>query len=71
MVSTEKANAALGSIGEPIVGILGGMGPMATAVFYEHLITMTSASNDQEHLHVVIELVSTDPRPHVFSTGER
>jgi aspartate racemase len=37
------------------VGILGGMGPSATAAFYEHLITMTDARNDQEHLHVVID----------------
>jgi aspartate racemase len=46
---------ALGLFGEPIVGILGGMGPRATAAFYEHLITMTDASCDQEHLHVVID----------------
>lgn len=31
------------------------MGPGATAAFYEHLITMTEARNDQDHLHVVID----------------
>lgn len=31
------------------------MGPGATAAFYEHLIAMTEARNDQDHLHVVID----------------
>jgi aspartate racemase len=37
------------------VGVLGGMGPGATAAFYERLTTMTEARNDQDHLHVVID----------------
>lgn len=39
---------------EPIVGILGGMGPAATADFYSKLIEETPAATDQEHLRVVI-----------------
>lgn len=78
------AKAKSGSIGEPIVGILGGMGPSATAAFYEHLIMMTDARNDQEHLHVVIDsfpqipdrtdfLLGTgeDPRPAMILGLER
>ncbi len=38
----------------PIVGILGGMGPAATADFYTKIIAATSATRDQDHLHVVI-----------------
>ncbi|GAB3194143.1 cysteate racemase [Nesterenkonia suensis] len=38
----------------PVVGILGGMGPAATADFYSKLIAATPASTDQEHLRVVI-----------------
>lgn len=36
------------------VGVLGGMGPAATADFYQKLIAATPAKRDQEHLKVVI-----------------
>ena len=36
------------------IGILGGMGPEATAYFYELIIKKTGASKDQEHIPVVI-----------------
>jgi len=38
-----------------IVGVLGGMGPDATAEFYRRLIALTPARRDQEHLHVIID----------------
>lgn len=38
----------------PLVGILGGMGPAATADFYSKLIAATPAATDQEHLKVMI-----------------
>ena len=38
----------------PLVGILGGMGPAATADFYSKLIAATPAATDQEHLRVMI-----------------
>lgn len=41
------------------VGILGGMGPEATAEFYRKLIELTPAANDQEHLPVIM---LSDPR---------
>ena len=37
-----------------IIGILGGMGPEATAYFYELIIKKTQAEKDQEHIKVVI-----------------
>lgn len=36
------------------VGILGGMGPMATADLFEKIIKSTPANTDQEHLKVII-----------------
>ena len=36
------------------IGILGGMGPEATAYFYELIIKNTKAEKDQEHIPVVI-----------------
>ncbi|MGC0271277.1 aspartate/glutamate racemase family protein (plasmid) [Glutamicibacter soli] len=44
-----------------VVGILGGMGPSATADFYTKLIAHTPASTDQEHLRVVIWADPTVP----------
>lgn len=38
-----------------VIGILGGMGPLATADLYRKIIESTPAQTDQEHLHVVIE----------------
>jgi aspartate racemase len=37
-----------------IIGILGGMGPAATADFYGKLVAMTPVHRDQEHLRTVI-----------------
>lgn len=58
------------SNGEPIVGILGGMGPSATAVFYEHLIMLTDARNDQQHLHVIIDSFPQIPDRTDFLLGK-
>jgi aspartate racemase len=41
------------------IGIIGGMGPLATADLYRKLILATPAARDQEHLPVVID---ADPR---------
>jgi aspartate racemase len=45
----------------PLVGVLGGMGPAATADFYGKLIRATPATNDQEHVRVVIWADPTVP----------
>jgi aspartate racemase len=42
-----------------IVGVLGGMGPEATAEFYRHFIEATPAQKDQDHLTV---LIYSEPR---------
>lgn len=38
-----------------IIGILGGMGPTATADLFNKIIVSTKAACDQEHLHVIID----------------
>ncbi len=38
-----------------IIGIIGGMGPAATADLFTKLISSTRAASDQEHLHVIID----------------
>ena len=37
----------------PLVGVLGGVGPMATAYFLQRLITLTDAQLDQDHVDVI------------------
>lgn len=39
---------------QKVVGVLGGMGPEATLVFYSNLMDATPAAKDQDHLHVII-----------------
>lgn len=36
------------------LGILGGMGPEATSLFFQRIITMTDAEKDQDHLKMII-----------------
>lgn len=38
-----------------IIGVLGGMGPLATASFYTKLIEETKVTNDQDHFRVIID----------------
>lgn len=45
-----------------VVGILGGMGPFATASFFQKILELTPAKKDWEHIHVVI-----DSHPHIPS----
>lgn len=40
--------------GPRVLGVLGGMGPMATAHFYQMLVELTPATSDQGHIPVVI-----------------
>jgi aspartate racemase len=42
------------------VGILGGMGPLATLELFRRILAMTPASRDQDHLRIVI-----DNNPHI------
>lgn len=52
------------------IGILGGMGPLATADFYRKIILATPARCDQEHLRVVIEADPTIPDRSAFLRGQ-
>ena len=37
------------------IGILGGMGPLATVDLFRKIVTLTDASCDQEHIHVIVD----------------
>lgn len=61
-------NAAL--IALPRLGVLGGMGPLATADFLVKLIQATPAASDQEHMPVIVHNVPQVPdRSTAFLAG--
>lgn len=43
------------------LGILGGMGPLATCIFYEKIINNTLANSDQEHINTLISSNTSIP----------
>lgn len=40
---------------EKALGIIGGMGPLATVNLFEKIVLLTDAKNDQEHLQILID----------------
>ena len=47
--------------GNRVLGVIGGVGPMATVDFYKKIIDLTAASCDQDHIHVLIDGYSQIP----------
>jgi aspartate racemase len=55
---------------EKVVGIMGGMGPEATADLFRKILAATPAKTDQEHLHIIIDCNSKIPsRPAALLEG--
>ncbi|MBN1901101.1 amino acid racemase [Candidatus Sumerlaeota bacterium] len=52
------------------IGILGGMGPLATADLYRRIILFTKADKDQDHLHVIIDGNAAIPDRTAFIIGK-
>ena len=53
-----------------ILGILGGLGPMATVYFYEMLTEHTFAERDQDHIDMIISSRATTPDRTAFVLSE-
>ncbi len=43
------------------IGILGGMGPLATADLFQKIVSLTAASSDSEHIRVYIDSNTSIP----------
>lgn len=55
-----------------ILGILGGLGPQASASFYQLLIDKTKASKDQEHIDIILFSHASMPdRTESINSGSR
>lgn len=52
------------------LGIIGGMGPLATAKLFERIILLTDAKSDQEHLHIIIDNNTSIPDRTAYILGE-
>ncbi len=52
-----------------LLGILGGLGPMATVYFYEMLTAHTKVTRDQEHIDILISSRATTPDRTAFIVG--
>ncbi len=50
-----RRKPAAGAGAEKVLGVLGGMGPLATADFYAKLVRLTPARTDQDHPRVIID----------------
>ena len=53
-----------------ILGVLGGLGPMATAYFLQLLVQMTEARTDQEHIEVLLHSKPQIPDRTRFILGQ-
>ena len=54
----------------PVLGVLGGIGPMSTVYFYEMITAHTKAEKDQDHLDIVISSRATTPDRSAYILGE-
>ncbi len=54
----------------PLLGIIGGLGPMASAYFYELITERTVASCDQDHIDMIISSRASTPDRTDFILGK-
>lgn len=52
------------------VGVIGGLGPMATVYFYNMVVNMTDAEKDQDHIDMIIMNRASTPDRTSFIIGE-
>ncbi len=53
-----------------ILGILGGLGPLSSAYFYEMITEHTKASRDQDHIDIILSSRATTPDRTAFILGK-
>lgn len=53
------------------VGVIGGLGPMATIYYLERITKMTDADKDQEHLKILLESIPDTPDRTDYILGKK
>ncbi|MGE5627367.1 MAG: aspartate/glutamate racemase family protein [Solirubrobacterales bacterium] len=51
------------------IGILGGMGPLATEDLFHKIVTLTDAKSDNDHIHIIIDSYTDIPDRTSFILG--
>ena len=71
MPNNRESKMDMIELGEKTIGILGGMGPEATADLFYRIIRATPVEKDQDHIHVIIDSNSKVPdrTPAILGTG--
>ncbi len=54
---------------QPILGVIGGLGPAATAHFLELIVSMTDARTDQEHVEMLVHHIPSTPDRTAYLLG--
>ncbi|WP_051209291.1 aspartate/glutamate racemase family protein [Propionicicella superfundia] len=54
---------------EQAIGVLGGVGPLATVYFMDRIVALTDAATDQEHVNLVVLQHATIPDRTAFIVG--
>lgn len=54
------------------LGVIGGMGPLATVKLFEKIVLLTDAQSDQEHVHIIIDnnTLISDRSTYILAGGE-
>ena len=55
---------------DEVLGVLGGLGPQSTVLFYDLLTRHTEAQRDSEHLNIVISSHATTPDRTAYILGQ-
>ncbi len=55
-----------------IIGILGGMGPLATVDLFNKIVSLTEADFDEDHIHIIIDNNTQIPSriDYIFNSGK-
>jgi len=55
---------------KPLLGIVGGLGPLASAYFYELITQHTKAQKDQDHIDIILSSRASTPDRTAYITGK-
>lgn len=54
----------------PLLGVLGGLGPLSSAYFYERITAFTQADRDQEHIDIILSSRASTPDRTAYILGK-
>ena len=55
---------------KPLLGVIGGMGPLASALFLEDIANLTMANKDQDHLDIILYSMPSIPARSDYILGK-